>query len=199
MGQIRCPETSVINYHTTSRNIRGQRRSHQYRGGSLKSREGILNCILKKNLCKRVGVFQLVKNRWPKMLRNVRVLDDEGKFLARWEAITWLRKTRFHDGNFFFCDGPRSLEAYCATLWWRRLVFFLFSCNGAPVEWNWQSKTEVLGGEKNLSQCHSVHHKSHMDWPGIETGPPRWEAADYPPEPWHGPRRQFISSHEDRH
>ena len=23
--------------------------------------------------------------------------------------------------------------------------------------------------------------------PGIEPGPPRWEAGDYPPEPWHGP------------
>jgi hypothetical protein len=39
----------------------------------------------------------------------------------------------------------RSLEAYCTTLWWRWLVFFVFPCNGAPVEWNWQGKTEVLG------------------------------------------------------
>jgi hypothetical protein len=40
----------------------------------------------------------------------------------------------------------RSLEAYCATLWWRWLVlFFVSPCNGAPVEWNWQGKTEVLG------------------------------------------------------
>jgi hypothetical protein len=22
--------------------------------------------------------------------------------------------------------------------------------------------------DKNLSQCHFVHHKAHMDWPGIE-------------------------------
>jgi hypothetical protein len=27
--------------------------------------------------------------------------------------------------------------------------------------------------EKNLSQCPLVHHKSHMDRPGIESGPPR--------------------------
>jgi hypothetical protein len=28
--------------------------------------------------------------------------------------------------------------------------------------------------EKNLSQCHFLRHKSHMDWPG----PPLWEAGD---------------------
>ena len=39
----------------------------------------------------------------------------------------------------------RSLKAYCATLWWRWLVSSVFPCNGAPVEWNWQRKSEVLG------------------------------------------------------
>jgi hypothetical protein len=38
MGTISCLETSVKDYHTKLRNIPEERRSHQHRGGSLKSR-----------------------------------------------------------------------------------------------------------------------------------------------------------------
>jgi hypothetical protein len=37
-GPIRCPETSVQNYHLWPRNTPEERRSHIHRGGSLKSR-----------------------------------------------------------------------------------------------------------------------------------------------------------------
>jgi hypothetical protein len=38
-------------------------------------------------------------------------------------------------------------------------------------------KNPKYSGE-NLSQCHFIHHKYHMNWPGIEPGPPQWEAGD---------------------
>jgi hypothetical protein len=45
MEPIRCPETSVNNYHTTPRDVPEERVSHLHRGGSLKSRmEGLFWC-----------------------------------------------------------------------------------------------------------------------------------------------------------
>jgi hypothetical protein len=48
MGTIRCPETSVNNYHSTPRNIPEERRSHQRRGGSLTSLQGRIWRLLKQ-------------------------------------------------------------------------------------------------------------------------------------------------------
>ena len=67
-----------------------------------------------------------------------------------------------------------------ATCWWR---------------WVWSNGGMILTGEKrstqekSVSQCHFVHHKSHTNWPEIETGPRRWQAGDWQSEPlnsiWH--------------
>jgi hypothetical protein len=48
----------------------------------------------------------------------------------------------------------RTYRSFLYTLWWRwekdDQFFFIFPSNGAPVEWNWQGKIEVLG-EKPVS------------------------------------------------
>jgi hypothetical protein len=44
------------------------------------------------------------------------------------------------------------------------------------VEWRLAGETEELC--ENLPQRHFVHHKRHMTRPGLEPGPPRWEASD---------------------
>jgi len=48
--------------------------------------------------------------------------------------------------------------------------------------WNAGGMTQTVEkpkyAERDLSQCHFVHHSSHTDRPEIEPGPPRWEAGD---------------------
>jgi hypothetical protein len=80
MGPIRCPETSVKNYHSTLRNTPEERKSQSWLVSSS---------------------FQVMEHRWNETDRE---------------------------------------KAKCSR--------------------------------KNLSQSHSVRHKCHMDWPGIEPGPP---------------------------
>jgi hypothetical protein len=50
--------------------------------------------------------------------------------------------------------------------------------------WNDTDRGKLKCWKKNLSYCHFIHHKSHMDWPGVEVGPPPWEADYWPPETW---------------
>jgi hypothetical protein len=81
------------------------------------------------------------------------------------------------DVKCVFFNGPAA-DATDAPQPWGLLCnlcgdyFFHFSVS-------WSTGGMKLTGEnrstrgKNLSQCHFVHQKSHMDWPGIEPGPPR--------------------------
>lgn len=50
-------------------------------------------------------------------------------------------------------------------------------------EWPWSIDGMILTVDnrttfmKNLSQYNSAHHKSYIDWPGMEPGYPRSEAS----------------------
>jgi hypothetical protein len=87
-------------------------------------------------------------------------------------------------GFCFYGEGPRS-RCYERTA---ALRFIVQSCDEddqfpsffcvTEHRWNEIDRGKPKYTGKNLSQCQFVHHKSHMNWPGIETGLPRWEAGD---------------------
>jgi hypothetical protein len=84
--------------------------------------------------------------------------------------------TSLLDCIYLFIEGPRSrcygrtaaLKAYCATLWWRWSFFFCFSIL-MEHRWNEIDRGKPKYSERNQSQCHFVHHKSHMDRPQDRT------------------------------
>ena len=64
------------------------------------------------------------------------------------------------------CLSPSRLKTYCAILWWKMISFFSY------FQIMEHRRNEIDRGKpkysgKNLSQCLFIHHKSHMDWPGI--------------------------------
>jgi hypothetical protein len=60
------------------------------------------------------------------------------------------------------------------------------------VEWELPGETEVLA--QNLPRCHFAHQKSHVTWPGLEPGPPRWEAGDSSPELLNGQNLSYSET-----
>jgi hypothetical protein len=63
MGPIRCPETSVKDYHSTLRNIAEESTSHQHGGGSLKPRFISATQRAHQRITKPFGVELLLRSR----------------------------------------------------------------------------------------------------------------------------------------
>jgi len=55
--------------------------------------------------------------------------------------------------------------------------------------WNDTDRGQLKVGEENLSHGQSVRHKSHLEWPGIESGSPWREADELRPDSWCGPQK----------
>lgn len=97
----------------------------------------------------------------------------------------------FHSVLVLFTPGGMSCSPTAMTLQWTetRYLKTVVACELNPpflffmsVAWDYISERRAPAP---LSQCYSVHHKSHKYQPGREPWLLGWEAGDYPPEPWH--------------
>jgi hypothetical protein len=77
---------------------------------------------------------------------------------------------------FFFVKGPAADATDAQQPWgllcnpmMKMISFFVFPCNGAPVEWNWQGKTEVLREKTCPSATLSTTNHTWTD-PGSNPG-----------------------------
>jgi hypothetical protein len=84
---------------------------------------------------------------------------------------------------FYFLRAPQQMLRTHRKPWGLlcnpmvKMFFFLFF-RLMEHQWNEIDRGKPKYSGENLSQCHFVHNKSRMYWPGIEPGPPRWEAGD---------------------
>jgi hypothetical protein len=76
--------------------------------------------------------------------------------------------------QYDFCKVGSILVAYLPMLEVSRIYSIddrMINECGELVKWESAEEAEP-------PQCHFVHHKFHMDWPGTEIGPPRYKAGD---------------------
>jgi len=105
-------------------------------------------------------------------------------YVTVWRHVMWR-------SDVTSCDGLTSRRV---TVWrhvmWRSDVT---SCDGLTSRFTKRTPAiRHIHVNKNLSQCHFVHHKYHMVWLGTEPGPPRSEADNKRSDPWYGPRETLM-------
>jgi hypothetical protein len=83
-------------------------------------------------------------------------------------------------------DNVRTFRTHCNCV---QDLFMSMGWDGPIVHPPFDTRVDSRGGmiltgenrrprRKVVSQYHFVHHKAHVDWPGREPRPPRWEAGN---------------------
>jgi hypothetical protein len=77
-------------------------------------------------------------------------------------------------------------DSFCSTL--SRYMRYLTTLTVAVVTqhwWNDADRGKLKYWENAQSHCHSINHKSNMEWAQIEPGPLWWQTDMQLSEPWH--------------
>jgi hypothetical protein len=149
-----------LRYHVPVRNI-----MQKYKDSWCTYR-AVLPGLLEYRLSSFISIFVIVGARmtYADKIFGARWLWSEHSHL-RWSGnistgfsfLWWgeTESTSHVDHHLAYCTSPG---------WWMRIIV------EHSVEWL-ARETEVL--RKNLPQCHFIHQKSHITWPGLEPGQPR--------------------------
>jgi hypothetical protein len=145
-------------------------------------------------------------HRW--LNTSCRTLFDKCWPVVLWSHYNWYdRKCDEH--YFFNLSHNWSLSRncsisvkylYCSVMVlqaeWEKVFWYAVTANGlitAALDYTfliWSigeiiiDREELKYSERNPSQCHSVHHKSHMDCPGIKPRLPWCTAGTELPQQW---------------
>jgi hypothetical protein len=129
-----------------------------------------------------------------KVLFRIVFWDDDGGSTHLWNVCRQLFYTVVHPRRQFWTSysPPWELEtsqSYCCLCRWGETTslncspqhaYYLFPRWYISVESHSKMilTRENQSTEKNLSQCNSVHHKSHTDWPRQKPRPLQSEGDD---------------------
>ena len=92
-------------------------------------------------------IFEIVDLQTITHTRYKFTISLDTKFHVSYSLPPWHRKVKkiFALSPWYYLTFYKKLKLFLFFGWRAPISFFVFPCNGTPVEWNWQGKTDVLG------------------------------------------------------